>query len=83
MSTRRERVFEGVAPNGRQKTPASIVALIDDTINAYEVELAADLQSDQTVERVAEAIWELSGDSGDDWATEKARAALKAAVNDE
>ncbi len=75
MTTRRERALE--RDKAAYESAYWSFGRADSAMVAYEAELAADLQSDETVRRAVEAyIHELT-------LADAVRAALKAAVNDD
>lgn len=57
--TRRERAIAKVFEPMEDVTPARIAlqAVATATLDAYEAELAADLESEETVQRISEMLW--------------------------
>ena len=95
MTTRRERAIQRALGNDRFQRGLPDGPTVASVVDAYEVELAADLQSPETVERMSAAIWQMANEKFPGYPYERlidatkqdlrdyARAALKAAVNDE
>lgn len=62
--TRRERAIERVCAGLRTAEPSELyLACMQDGIDAYETELAADLGSEETVERMARWLFEFAYDA--------------------